>query len=166
MKRLRLSTQLLIILLVSLIIIPIMVIGFAYPEYQKGVANTIYSRLDDQLDLKNQGGQEFIDSVVVLSPTGEVEIAKIKTEDQNIPEKALKNILNQVRIEKPGEHRGSEVLSDYSVVYYSFKKYEDNSTMVVLTTSYEKDTFFGNEQSLQFIILIFFCIALPVILIL
>ena len=166
MKTLRLSTQLLIILLISLVLIPIMVIGFAYPEYQKGVANTIFARLEDQLDLKNQTTQEFIDSVLIISPTGAVDVAKIKTEDQYIPNEALSNIMAVVVSAEPGEHRGSEVLSDYSVVYFSFKKYIDDSSMLVFTTSYEKDTFFGNEESLQFISLIFACIAIPIVLIL
>ena len=143
-----------------------MVIGFAYPEYQKGVANTVYSRLEDQLDLKTQVSQEFIDSVIILSPTGIIDVAKIKTEDQNIPNEIMLKVFDVIKKSPEGEFRGYEKLYDYSVMYYAFKKYPDNSSMLVMTTSYEKDSILGNEQSLQFITLIFFCISIPVILIL
>lgn len=166
MRRLKLSTQIIIIILFSLIIIPILLVSFAYPEYQKNFSESIYESLDYQLTLTIKDEQGFLNSVFIIDPSGKVELYELKEDDVALTDDVFQDILTEVHLSQLETARGSRTLLDKTKVYYAYKKYSDNSARLVLTCHFVKNTIFGNEQSLKFMSTIFLFMAIPIILIL
>ncbi|MEG2001976.1 MAG: HAMP domain-containing sensor histidine kinase [Clostridia bacterium] len=166
MKRLKLSTQIIIIILISLIVIPLLLMGFAYPEYQKNLSESIYESLDYQLTLTNKDEQGFLNSVFILNPLGQIELYKVQEDDVGLTKEILEDISTEVFLSPHKTARGSRTLEDRTKVYYSYIKYPDNSARLVLTCYFVKNTIFGNEQSLRFMSTIFLFMSIPIILIL
>ncbi len=165
MKRLKLSTQIVLIIMISLILIPFILVFFAYPEYQKGISESIYESLNYQLELTYADEAQFLDTLYILDPKGKVVVERVQSSDA-IAEVALPTIIKQVLSSKEQYGSGYVTLYDRTQVYFSYKKYQDESSRLMLSCHFLKDSILGNEKSLRFMFTLFLCILIPIIIIL
>lgn len=152
MKKLSLSTQIIIIVCICLIVIPTLLFLFVYPVYKRDYIAKTYDTLTYQLKLTQNDHTEFMNSLLILSPNGDIKLSSIKAEDENVTQIVVRRMIQDAINHDVGE--GYDYLPfNEGGVYYAYKIYEDKSARVVYTSSFTKDTLFGNEQSIRFILL-------------
>ncbi len=166
MRRLKLSTQIIVIALVCSILVPIFGVVFGAPLYKRTMSKDIFESLNYQLDLNFTDASGYMDSIFYISEDGKLLSYVLRPEDDNIMAEELSKIFHKILSDK--SHSGQDFidLADSSQAYYVFQKADNGNIKIVLKTFLVRDTWFGNENIASFLLMIILFSMLPIMIIL
>ncbi|MBR2397305.1 MAG: hypothetical protein IKA97_00830, partial [Clostridia bacterium] len=126
MKNLRLSTQILIIVLICLVFVPLTTVTVIVPVYTNATLNDTYEALEYQLSV---GGDHMLNSFIITNSYGGIVAYRIMEDEASIPFETLNNIIIEV-IDGEDTGKGRIKIPGGGEVYYAYKTQAGNKRIV------------------------------------
>lgn len=160
MNRLKLSTQILVIVMCCVVAIPVIVFAFITPIMRLAVSNNIYSTLDYQLDLTFSDSNKLLNSLMIITPGGEISHINLKESENVITLDDVDSLIGAVQKKPAGDSRGNIRMRTGGFIYYVCRVYEDKSAKIAFTASGNIST---SETLMKYVALSMLFMLLPVI---
>jgi len=161
MKNLRLSTQILIIVLICLVFVPLTTVTVIVPVYTNATLNDTYEALEYQLSV---GGDHMLNSFIITNSYGGIVAYRIMEDEASIPFETLNNIIIEV-IDGEDTGKGRIKIPGGGEVYYAYKTQAGNKRIVFSKGMSLVETFLGGGQNIRPIIVTSLFMLLPVVII-
>lgn len=160
MNRLKLSTQILIIIVCCVVAIPVIVFSFITPILRLAVSKNIYSTLDYQLDLTFSDSNKLLNSLMIITANGSIEHINLKETENILTIDEISDLIESVQAKSVGDSKGNIRLRSGGYIYYVCRVYEDRSAKISFAVS---GGVFSSESLMKYVALSMLFMILPVI---
>ena len=165
MNRLKLSTQILIIVLCCIVVIPTIVFSFITPIFRVAISKNIYKTLTYQLDLTFSDSDKLLNSLMIVDASGNILHVNLKDSEKVLSVDELGDVINAVIGNDVGDGKANMRTRTGEYVYYAYRVYEDKSARIAFTVS-GGGSFFASESLVKYVSLSMVFMAIPVLLLL
>ncbi len=160
MNRLKLSTQILIIVVCCIVAIPVLVFSCITPILRLAVSKNIYSTLNYQLDLTFSDSNRLLNSLMIIDSNGGIEHVNLKDTENNLTFDEINEMIENVREKPVGDSKGNVRLRSGGYIYYVCRVYEDGSAKISFT---ESGGIFASESLMRYVFLSMVFMIIPII---